>query len=475
MTTLKQVATKLGKQLRAEYKKGVHIIQLFKFYLGFLAMFCNDPDDDKALGRFTKWQIDDMIMCIYNAKVDTVKRILEVFLLYTRRGGKTRNLTIIAVFLAILGYKVMWRASFTDQLNMAKFWFGKNPFFIRAIMGQQDNRIEILHSPAINFDVIAPGKTQSRGVDVLIIDEECMIVKDSAKYDIYEKLRACVLDSRFKHILHGTTSELNTVAEINFFFLKDQEVRDNTRYTAERDCDWCDWITPEVIEGERLLHEDDPYYVDMQYYLKWTVPGGKVFNNIIREGDPKYPEYPLGFLDKIVPQFGGVDFNGDINEHYLVLCDYNDHFVYITHEIKFTDLEELFKLDYQNISLELEDGLYNDQFTKQTKAKGLRCIYNLNWTGEKGGDKKMIRVQELRNRLIIINKGRCPQTWKNLNQCAWNRFKLRTEIVKTKDQHGLDALLHAMHPYGGSADLYGGYKRAEERMPFKKQTRLLRV
>ena len=72
--------------------------------------------------------IEDMIMCIYNDKIDTSKQTLETFLLYTRRGGKTKNLTAIGVFFSLLGYLVMWRASFTDQLNMAKYWFLKNPF-----------------------------------------------------------------------------------------------------------------------------------------------------------------------------------------------------------------------------------------------------------------------------------------------------------------------------------------------------------
>ena len=69
----------------------------------------------------------------------------------------------------------------------------------------------------------------------------------------------------------------------------------------------------------------------------------------------------------------------------------------------------------------------------------------MNWNGVSGDDKKMIRVQELRNRYIVIDPARCPKTYQNLKNCAFNRFKLRTQIVKTKDQHGLDALLHALH------------------------------
>jgi len=467
MTTLRAAAKQLGRQLRQEYKRGTHIVQLFKFYLGFLAAFCNDPRDSKALGRFSKWQIDDMIMCIYNDKIDTTKRILETFLLYTRRGAKTRNLTIIGVFFSILGKLVMWRSSYTDQLAMSKFWFLKNPFVIKVITGQQDNRVVVIDSPPISFDVISPGKTQSRGVDIILLDEECMIVVDSSKYDVYEKLRPCLMDSQFKHFIHGTTPELNTVAETNWFFLKDQEVRDQTLYTAERDCTWCGWISPESIEMERLLHEDDPYYVDMQYYLKWTVAGGKVFNNVIREGDPAYPMFPEGFLDKIKRTHVGVDFNGDINQHYVGTVAFNDQFIYVLSERKFTDLEVL--REYERYSLELEDGLFNDQFTKTTREMGLRCIYNPNWHGESGGDKKMIRVQELRKRKIIINKGKCPQLWKNLNDCAWNRHKLRTEIIKTKDQHGLDWLLHAVHNPAGDIDV------SERGKPIRKPIRPLYI
>ena len=475
MTTLQQFARQFGKQLRELYQSGTHIIECFKIYLGFLVEFCNDPHETKRLGQFTEWQIDDMVMCVYSDCINPIKEILESFLLYTRRGGKTKNLSIMGVFFSILGYLVMWRASFTDQLNMAKFWFLKNPFVTKVIYGQTDNHVRILDSPSINFDVIAEGKTQSRGVDIIILDEECMITLESKKYDVYEKLRPCIADSPFKHFIHGTTPELNTVAEVNWSFLKDQEIRKNTRFTAERDYTFCSWIDEAFIESERMLHEDDPYYVDMQYKLKWTVLGGKVFTNVIREGDPTYPEYPRGFLEKITPSHGGVDFNGDINQHYLVLIKFNDNIIYVTHEIKFTELTELLKSDYRFISLELEDGLYNDQFTVQTRMMGLQCIYNPNWTGDKGGDKKMLRIQKVRNRKIIINKERCPQTWKNLDTCAWNRFKLRTEITKTKDQHGLDALLHAIHEIGGTFNFHGGYKRGNDLRPMIIQKKILRV
>lgn len=453
MITLKQAAQQFSKQLKKEYEKGMHILTCFQIYLGFLVEYCNNENESKRYGQFSSWQIKDMLMCIHNDKINPELQTLETFLLYTRRGGKTKNLTVIAVFFSILGYLVMWRSSYTDQLNMAKYWFLKNPFVLKVIYGQTDNHVKIINSENLSFDVIAAGKTQSRGVDVIIIDEECMIVADSAKYDVYEKLRPCLADSKFKHFIHGTTPELNTVAETNYFFLKDQEVRMQTLFTAERDYHWCDWITEEFIETERILHEDDPYYVAMQYELQWTVLGGKVFNNVIRVGDPSYSDadgnllYPIGFLDKFKPTHAGVDFNGDINKHYIGTVKFDDQFIYCLEETQFTDLNKLF--EYHRCSLELEDGMYNNQFTKQTREMGLRCIYNLNWHGENGGDKKMIRVQELRKRKIIINKQKCPQLWKNLNECAWNRKKLRTEIIKTKDQHGLDWLLHAVHNAAG--------------------------
>jgi len=446
MPTLKQVATKFAKQLRETFESGTDIVSCLRMYLGFLMTFCNKPGADKPLGQFTQWQIDDLIMAVHNSKIDVTKQILEIFLLYTRRGAKTRNLTIGGVFFSLIGKLVLWRSSFTDQLNMAKYWFDKNPFVTKVVMGQQENQVRITNrSPPISFDVISEGKTQSRGCDVIILDEECCIAVDSKKQDVYEKLLPSLGDSKFKHFLHGSTPELNTVAEINFHYLKDKEVRMNTKFVSEHPWQDCPWITKEFIAEERIRHSDDPYYVAMQYELQWTVLGGKVFNNVIREGDPKYPMFPLGFLKTIKPDHGGVDFNGDINEHYLVLIKYDDNFIYVTHEIKFIELEELFRERYWNISLELEDGLYNTQFTNDTKTMGLRCIYNLNWTGERGGDSKMAKVQELRKRKIIINKESCPQTFKNLNDCAWNRHALHTEILKTKDQHGLDALLHALH------------------------------
>lgn len=467
---LSSIADQFQRQLFYEYHENrLHILDCFLMYIGFLIQFANPRYDPKPLGQFTRWQIEDMKMSLYNPKINVKREILETFWLYTRRGGKTRGMTVVCIFLALLGYMGMWRASFTDQLHMAKYWFLKNPFVLKVSYGQTDNRVVIMNSPDISFDVIAPGKTQSRGVDFIGLDEECMIVAGSKKYDVYEKLRPSLADSTFKHFMHGSTPEVDTVAETNYLFLKDEEIRKQTQLVAEHPWQDCHWITAEFIETERLLHADDPYYVALQYELEWTVLGGKVFKNIIRVGDPQYPMFPIGYLDSIKPTHGGVDFNGDINKHYLGTIAYNDSFIFALDEFQFDDLNFLLEWhkDKEHVSLELEDGMYNTQFTDDTKEMGLKCNYNMNWTGDKGGDKKMLRVQKARARKIIINKARTPKLYDNLNSCSWNRHKLRTEIRKTKDQHGLDWLLHALHEASGDISIPNRGKQRKMRKRFE--------
>jgi hypothetical protein len=170
------------------------------------------------------------------------------------------------------------------------------------------------------------------------------------------------------------------------------------------------------------------------------------------------------------PKFCGVDFNaGDYQKpHYLVTLDYDENNIYILDEYTFTDLQFLFDERWRWLSMEVEDGLWNTQFTEQTKSMGLVCIY-FEWNE----GQKQERVQELRKRLLIIDKVRCPLTYSNLLSAAYDRGSRLAKLEKRTDQHGLDCVLHGVHPYGGK--IYVSQRTDQQKGKVFAKTRILKV
>jgi len=60
----------------------------------------------------------------------------------------------------------------------------------------------------------------------------------------------------------------------------------------------------------------------------------------------------------------------------------------------------------------------------------------------------MERVRQLKIRIVIIDKAKCPTTWKNFQQAGYKKEARNAELEKRPDQHGLDGSLHMVHPKG---------------------------
>ena len=449
-----KVAIQFKQQLLELYDSGTHIIILFRMYLGFLIKFAdlNQKNIKKRYSTFTRFQIADMEMSIWNAKIDYVLVALETAWIYTRRGGKSRGLTVIAVFFALLNKDVIWRTPYSRQLKQAGKWFDKNPFVEESAIFSK-YYVKIYNSPEIDIGVLSAGRIASQEADILIYDEGGMIEKNKVIFDFYENSLPMIAGSDFKHIIHATTPARYTAIQDIWDFLKVEEVELDTRLTAFHTYKDCYWITPEHIERERRKHSDTPWYIEQNYECKWVVIGGAVFIHIAEIHTQDY----LGFAPILATRkakFIGVDFNnGDPHSpHYLLTIDYDDNFVYILDEYPFfgnkenmSGLSFLFDERWRILSMEVEDDLWNTQFTEQTKSMGLSCIY-FGWSESE----KQQRVQEVRNRVVIIDKTRASLTYKNLLEAAYDKGSRLAKLEKRTDQHGLDCLLHAMHQLGGT-------------------------
>ena len=451
MTTLRNACVKFQIQLRDLYNATKDDVTCFRMYLGFIKTFA--PERYRL---FTRWQREDMEMSISNSNINVEREVLETAWNYSRRGGKSRGLTVLAVFFALIGKLVIWRSPHADQLGQASQWFAMNPF-VKKVSINNLNKVEVYGSPDINISVLSAGKVASREADVLIYDEGGWVFKHLALYEFYKASRPMVAASQYRHIIHASTPARNTAFHEEWENLQDLEVKLNTKFTSLHPHEDCDWITEEWIEMEREKNSDTPWYVDQNYNCMFVVYGGAVFTNVVALGDAHFPEFPYGYLDKIEPRYAGVDFNGDVVGHYIIKIDYNDNFVFVLEETSFTELRELLKVNtiYDNgrdtgvdkkypISIEVEDGQFNIPFCNDLRRMGFSGIYQ-----EWNRDKKHTRVQELRNRVIIIDRYKCPLTYRNLMEASYDQGERLPKLEKRTDQHGLDGLLHAIHDRSG--------------------------
>ena len=91
---------------------------------------------------------------------------------------------------------------------------------------------------------------------------------------------------------------------------------------------------------------------------------------------------------------------------------------------------------------------------------GLSCIYQ-DWNEPI----KHSRLQELVDRKIVINRHKTPILWKNMLEAGWDEKHPRPKLKKRPDQHGLDALMHAMNGTYGNVDvILRGFKKTKRNL-----------
>lgn len=432
-------------------------------YIGFILKYGGHAGR-KDMRLITDWQMEDMKMSIWNEKVDFRLEPLETVLNENRRSGKTEFRTVLAVFFALLNKEVKWRSAYMRQQKEAKIWFSLNPF-VRRINNQEN--LVYLKGPSyypIDIAVLSPGNVTGVECDVVFFDEGGWVFKNLQLYEAYRNARPMVAPSDFKHIIH-----LSTPARYSAF----QEAEDAVRLYAQklgtklavlRTWKDCPWITPEFIAYEERMNADCPWYVDQNYRGIYVVYGGAVFtkfydiNDSINVSDELYDAFR-----KAKPSHGGVDWNGEWTQHYLILGKLLGNYIFVLDEIKFTDISYLERYDMRYLSLELEDkDPFSMPYAKEAKELGLKVNY-FGWNDTM----KMDRVRYVQTRTVIMDKFKCPMTWKNFQEAALDKMKRLPMLEKRPDQHGLDGTLHMCH--AGEVHLYTP-KRPKSTMPLYDQS-----
>jgi hypothetical protein len=441
--TIKAAAKQFAKQLKAYYEQTGDIIRSYYMYLGFIKKYGHHD-----LRQYTRWQVEAEIKTLHNDKIDNNKIPLETVDIRTRRGGKSRKLSNIAVFFNILGFRVIWRTPFTNQLDQAAVWFSMNPFVSRIQINQQHRVDTIQQEYFMNIGILSAAQSGALECNALIFDEGGFVEKHKKLFKYYKDCRPFVSSMHPSWIIHATTPAILTAVEEAWEEAKQFEALYNTQLTFFHTDEDCPWITEEWVEKERLLNLDTPWYVDQNYKCQWVTYGGSIFNNYVLDTD--------GIIKNLLTRNdlkikAGVDFNGEITKHYLVSFVQKGDTIYILSEEKFEENDVAYLMRWQKehplASLELEEDLFNDAYANQARRMGLNCIY-LGWNEAE----KWERVIGLKNKRIVIDKSISPMVLKNLKEAAYDPKSRLPKLLKRTDQHGLDALLHADHD--ADAEIY---------------------
>ena len=442
---MSRVSTKFASQLLEEYESGTHVLDCFRMYRGFLTKFGKHQLPKYDLRRCTAWQMEDMEMSLWNDKIDYTKIPLETVHNRNRRSAKTKNFTEVGVFCGLINKEVKWRSAYGKQLTMAKFWFNLNPFVFK--INNMENNVYLLGKGnyPISVGILSPANVTGVECDVAMFDEGAWAFKDLKLYEAYKSARPMVAPSDFKHVIHFSTPARYSAFQEAWDEVESFAEEIGTKLTVLRTYKDCPWIDEDFVKYEEKMHVEDPTYVLQNYKGVWVVRHGAVFNNFYDVNDVKHtPKDIREGWDDIVVDRGGVDWNGEQTKHYLVLGKVIPAYVFIKEELKFVEIEFLKKYMH-DVSLELEDNdPFSDEFADIAKEIGIIAAY-YGWDMPH----KMERVRQLKIRTVIIDKAKCPTTWKNFQQAGFKKEARNAELEKRPDQHGLDGTLHMVHPIGG--------------------------
>lgn len=380
----------------------------------------------------------------------------------SRRGGKTLKLSHMLVFFSELGFgagslagKVIYRCPFDNQIKGLRQWLKKNPFFVKD--RRQVGEIDLLdHIEPLDVSLLSEGKTTGLECAVLVEDEYSTIPKGTVMEGHAKQARAFLAKgaTETKRHIHASSGRVNTVFEDDYHFL----------YEFDPDAcismPWweCPWITQDYIEKERARNFDAAYFIEEQFECKWVCATGQFFDqsklHII--GQTCTDEFIRSH--GIKPTSAGIDFNGASVGHICYeVCWDQDHTIYVFKERIFQHVREIADYIRANpmINVEVEGcesgrgGGYNAGFADHLQEYEVRCSYQ-DWTEE---NVKRHRLALLQKCDVVVYPD-CKWFLKNFKESTFDPkgdTDGRPKLLKTADQHGLDAVLHALAT-GGTID-----------------------
>lgn len=416
----------------------------WKIRLAFYLYTCHGKKY-KEIWYFDDWQVSDIMFVV---DPDTK----EVMLLRNRGGSKSRDATVIAVW---LGYgrnatnglnRIVWFSASETQLDQVLKYFKENRYVDRNKSTNQ--KIVLWNGNIIDIRIMSPKQAVSKRADVIFYDEE-----QSMEEKPYEDSRG-VLVGGLQKIIHLGTTEVGSILHRNF------ERLSLNGLVKEHHVDECSWTTVEK-ELNGSFAGAPQWKIDSQLFCKWTTPEGKVFPNIM------IMELDLNEWNKVDSYYYyGIDPNPKdghtvVRATYLTKkrkqsTDVIETVIYIDYEYIEND-SELFsekviqlanEVNGMKKHFELEQNGSGDEWVKMLHLKERLCgryvnnsssnLTMISWAEQN----KIQRVFRTRIYRIYFHPN-CKNTYKHFSEALWNPTDPKGKVLKQSHQHFLDAGLHA--------------------------------
>lgn len=406
-------------------------IRAFSFYINFVRKYAKSVD----LKRIEPFQFQDMLMAILNQ---------ECMWLRTRRGGKTRDLTLVNIFWVIIGKDPIWFAPQSDQLKQAHQYFMANPFWKSTT-----NDYVYIHGcdKTLETSNLTLGKSASKGKDCITYDEGAKIPKGYLIYDYYKFSRVIIAGKLWegdKHILYASTAARNTAIEEEYLLLQ-TIAPDLISMHTYKDC-W--WISEEWVDQERAANLNDPWFVDQEYLTLFVNRGGTIFDNVNLMSIKDMQELGLR-VQKIgvdINQTEMVAFIAQLGNDIFILAEGEYNWLHDTDIYNFirpfsyvTTRGITWQID-PHFEMEIEAMGYNEKLATWMSINIPNCVLNYEWDDEAKGD----RVHLAKSGRIFADPSHTPFIYQDLINAIYHKFKKGYVKDNAHPCHWLESFLHAI-------------------------------
>ena len=399
----------------------------------FYNIYGNWLTDKGARGGIVQWQIDDWMF---------IDEQIECCILRSRKASKTYDL-VNWLFMRVTatGEKWAWLSSQMGQLNEAYLAMTQHPWFKCKTWILKKQYIELIDGSKFVFGHISLGQL-GLGLDGLIIDEEQSMEKKQAE-EVYPQMRPMMAISGGK-IIHTGTRWIDTPFDYNVDHLP----------TSTHDWTMCPWLfkngSPDTFIAREIASGIRPdWEIDLLYRCIPTLPGGKVFPNIVLWSGPMPDCYPIT---------QGVDFNALPGHTFEQLGRFVDGLIALKEEIylykRDDDLLQEACLEYPT---EVEAGGWNDVYAPN--MYGVTKVPFTEGKKDKVDPKgKPERIRRLLMQPWFINPDVTPGLYDDVRKARYGA----DGKVDTGDLHFLAAAMHAItadmkvyHPTASQPTSYG--------------------
>jgi hypothetical protein len=295
----------------------------------------------------------------------------------------------------------------------------------RFVDKTQKNKWILKTGNVIYVSTLTKKRAHSKRAQVLIFDEE-----QDMEEEFYRAAMGIMVGAATSKIIHAGTTELNTLFEKNFLRLRAKAAVRETPITKAT------WTTLEK-EVERAYDGQPQWVIDQELLTKWTVPEGRVFDNIEWCDWIETERFPLMY---------GIDINRTESICGLFV-DQNEENCWIVEEFEWNFVKDQAPFDkLRGKDVEIEAGGYNHD--EALVLQGLVGGTRVAWTKELKGE-RIIRLRKMR---IHICEQQCPKIAADLRNAQYDRYGMVLKDFKHPN-HFLDCCLHAIG--ARSAEVFG--------------------